>query len=119
MAFMQLLYLTTDSLLAFKTAMITCIGYYILTFLKLLYKDTRPFWLSKDIFGYNCKFDFGAPSYHLYTLVTFWAYNIIMYQMKYADRVNKSKVYAMFGGLIAFAIFLIIASLHSGTTFLY
>lgn len=46
MNFMEFLYLTTDSLLAFKTAVITCFGYYILTCLKLMYKDTRPFWLS-------------------------------------------------------------------------
>lgn len=44
--FMILLYLTTDSLLAFKSAFITCMGYYILTVLKLLYKDARPFWMT-------------------------------------------------------------------------
>jgi hypothetical protein len=76
---MIFLYLTTDSLLAFKSALITCMGYYILTVLKLLYKDARPFWLSKEVLGFRCRFDFGAPSYHLYTLVTFWVYNIIMY----------------------------------------
>jgi hypothetical protein len=79
MFFMSLLYMTTDSLLAFKSAIITCFGYYFLTILKLLYKDGRPFWLSQEIVGHRCKFDFGGPSYHLYTLLTFWVYNIIMY----------------------------------------
>jgi hypothetical protein len=102
MFFMEFLYLTTDSLLAFKTAIITCFGYYILTFLKLMYKDARPFWLNNDITGYSCRFDFGDPSYHLYTLTTFWLYNIIMYKMKYAEKVNKQSVYMMFGGLIVF-----------------
>ena len=77
--FMMLLYLTTDSLLAFKSALITSFGYYFLTVLKLLYKDGRPFWVSKEIIGYRCRFDFGGPSYHLYTLVTFWTYNVVMY----------------------------------------
>lgn len=81
---MEFLYLTTDSLLAFKTALITSLGYYFLTFLKLIYKDARPFWVSSGIFGFSCRFDFGAPSYNLYTIITFWVYNIIMYQMKYA-----------------------------------
>jgi len=112
MNFMEFLYLTTDSLLAFKTAIISCFGYYILTCLRLMYKDTRPFWLSSDVIGHSCKFDFGSPSYHLYTLVTFWAYNIIMYQMKYTDAFNKIKVYLMFGALILFGIFLTIAALH-------
>jgi len=89
MFFMELFYLTTDSLLAFKSAIITCFGYYILTCLKLLYKDARPFWLSTEITGFRCRFDFAAPSYHLYTLMTFWAYNIIMYRMKYSATVNK------------------------------
>lgn len=77
--FMMLFYLTTDSLLAFKSALITSFGYFILTVLKLLYKDGRPFWVSKEIVGYSCRFDFGGPSYHLYTLVTFWVYNVVMY----------------------------------------
>jgi len=119
MFFMEFLYLTTDSLLAFKTAIITCFGYYILTFLKLMYKDARPFWLSNDITGYSCRFDFGDPSYHLYTLTTFWVYNIIMYKMKYAEKVNKQSVYMMFGGLIVFSVILMIAAIHQGTAFLY
>jgi PAP2 superfamily len=113
------MYLTTDSLLAFKSAFITCMGYYILTVLKLLYKDARPFWLTNDIDGYRCRFDFGAPSYHLYTLTTFWAYNIIMYQMKYAERENLPKVIFLFVFLALFGCFLIVAALHQGTSFLY
>jgi hypothetical protein len=112
MFFMELLYLTTDSLLAFKSAMITCFGYYFLTCLKLVYKDARPFWLSKDIFGYSCRFDYGAPSYHMYTILTFWVYNIIMYHMKYTEKVNKLKVYTMFGCVILFSVILLIGALH-------
>lgn len=116
---MMFLYLTTDSLLAFKSAIITCFGYYILTVLKLLYKDGRPFWLSQEIMGYRCRFDFGGPSYHLYTLTTFWAYNIIMYRMKYVAKVNKVEVGICFGLLSLFGILVVLGGLHQGTTFLY
>ena len=119
MFIMEFLYLTTDSLLAFKSAIITCFGLYILTFLKLMYKDARPFWLSNDIIGYSCRFDFGDPSYHLYLLTTLWVYNIIMYQMKYAEKVNKQIVCIMFAGLLVFTLFLLLAAIHQGTTFLY
>jgi len=88
-------------------------GYYILTFLKLIYKNPRPFWLDANIHGYRCRFDFCGPSYHLYTLTTFWAYNIIMYRMKYADPpINKKIVYILFGILIIVGVWVVIAGLH-------
>ena len=61
--FMLLLYLATDSLIAFKSALLTSFGIYIITFLKLLYKDGRPFWLSGPVEGQVCDFDFSGPSY--------------------------------------------------------
>ncbi len=42
-----------------------------------------------------------------------------MYQMKYAEKVNKKLVNMMFGGLVVFSIFLTIAALHQGTAFMY
>lgn len=119
MFFMMLFYLTTDSLLAFKSALITSFGYFILTVLKLLYKDGRPFWLSNEVVGYICRFDFAGPSYHLYTLITFWAYNIIMYQMKYAAEVRRWLVYLQFAIIALVGIWVIFAGLYQGTTFLY
>lgn len=47
--FMCILFLSTDSLIAFKSAILTCFGVYIMTFLKLIYKDGRPFWLAANI----------------------------------------------------------------------
>jgi hypothetical protein len=109
---MMLFYLMTDSLLAFKSAIITCMGYYILTFLKLMYKDGRPFWLDETIVGYRCRFDFGGPAYHLYTMITFWAYNIIMYRMKYADKVIMWQVYSCFAVMGLFSLWVVIGALH-------
>jgi len=45
LAIMIFLYLAADSLIAFKAALLTCFGLYFLTFLKLIYKDGRPFWV--------------------------------------------------------------------------
>lgn len=117
--FMFFLYLTTDSLIAFKSSILTCFGFYIITFLKLLYKDGRPFWVETDVKGYACAFDFSGPSYHLYTITFFWAYNIIMYCMKYAEEVNKWLVYSLFTALFLFGSWVSIAGLYTGSIFFY
>lgn len=117
--FMFLLYLTTDSLIAFKSSIMTCFGIFFITFLKLLYKDGRPFWINSDIIGYQCSFDFAGPGYHLHNLTFFWAYNIVMYCMKYAENVNNFIVYSLFGLLGLMGIWIVIAGLFSGTIYIY
>jgi len=87
--FMCLFFLSTDSLIAFKSAILTCFGVYIMSFLKLVYKDGRPFWLSSQVNGLLCEFDFAGPAFHLFIVSFFWSYNIVMYCMKYAEKVNK------------------------------
>lgn len=116
---MFLLYASSDSLIAFKSAILTCFGIYIITFLKLLYKDGRPFWLSNEITGFECSFDFGGPGFHLFIISFFWSYNIIMYCMKYAEKVNRPLVYSLFGLLFFLGVWVIIAGLYSGTIFIY
>lgn len=116
---MLLLYLSTDSLIAFKSAILTCFGIYFITFLKLLYKDGRPFWIKEQIIGFECFFDFGGPGYHLFILTFFWAYNIIMYCMKYAETVNKSLVATLFTTLILMGIWVIFSGLYNGTIYIY
>ena len=112
-------YLASDSLIAFKNALMTCFGIYIMTFLKLLYKDARPFWLDIGIQGYKCQFDFAAPCYHLYTVTFFWSYNIVMYCMKYAETVNYSLVRTLFLLLVLMSAWIVIGALYSGTIFIY
>jgi len=117
--FMALFYLTTDSLIAFKSAMLTCFGLFFMTFLKLLYKDGRPFWIDENIKSYDCAFDFSGPSYHLFILSFFWFYNIIMYCMKYVERVNTTLVNFLVLVLVLFLAWILIAGLYTGTSFLY
>lgn len=117
--FMCILFLCTDSLIAFKSAILTCFGIYFITFLKLLYKDGRPFWVLDPIEGLICSFDFGGPAYHLFIVSFFWVYNVIMYGMKYAERVNQLVVYSLFFCIFLFAIYVIIAGLFTGTIYIY
>lgn len=106
--FMCVFFLSTDSLIAFKSAILTCFGIYIMTFLKLIYKDGRPFWLAADIQGLICEFDFAGPGYHLFIVSFFWCYNIVMYCMKYAEKVNKPLVITLFSGLFLMSVWIII-----------
>jgi len=84
-----------------------------------MYKDGRPFWLNKNIEGYDCQFDFAGPGYHLHIITFFWTYNIIMYQMKYSEKINYNLVYTMFGLLGLFTVWIIIAGLYTGTIYIY
>jgi hypothetical protein len=99
--------------------MLTGFGLYFMTFLKLLYKDGRPFWVSSTIVSYDCLFDFSGPSYHLFIISFFWPYNIIMYCMKYVEKVNNTLVNTLIiiNGL--FMAWLMISGLYTGTIFLY
>jgi hypothetical protein len=117
--FMLFFYLCTDSLIAFKSAIITCFGLYTITFLKLLYKDGRPFWLNSEIYGFDCSFDFAGPGYHLFTITFFWSYNIIMYCMKYTEKVNGHLVRFYFLLVILMALWIVVAGLYTGTIFIY
>lgn len=117
--FMFLFFLCTDSLIAFKSSILTCFGIYFMTFLKLLYKDGRPFWLSGPITGYLCSFDFGGPGYHLFILTFFWIYNIVMQCMKYSEKVNKPLVGISFFVLLCFSAAICFSGLYTGTIYIY
>lgn len=117
--FMCLLYLASDSLIAFKSAILTCFGFYFITFLKLLYKDGRPFWLDSQVTSYDCVFDFAGPGYHLYIITFFWTYNIIMYCMKYAEKVHTTLVTCLFLMLGVVTAWIVVAGLYTGTIFIY
>ena len=117
--FMCVFFLLTDSLLAFKAAFLTCFGIYLMIFFKLIYKDNRPFWDSPYIEGRICEFDFGGPALHLFIVCFFWVYNIIMYFMKYAKKINKPLVISLLVILFIISVWIIIAGQYTGTTYIY
>ena len=116
---MSFLYLASDSLIAFKSAILTCFGLYFITFLKLMYKDGRPFWVDDDVKSYDCAFDFAGPSYHLYIITFFWSYNIIMYCMKYSENNHSTLAKFLFCILSGMAVWIVIAGLYTGTIYIY
>jgi hypothetical protein len=119
LAIMLFLYLSTDSLIAFKSAALTTIGIYFITFLKLLYKDGRPFWISAPIYGMICEFDFSGPAYHLFILTFFYVYIIVMYCLKYARVVNKTIVGSLFAGVVLLGAWALVGGVYTGTIYIY
>ncbi len=69
--------------------------------------------------GYQCFFDFGAPGYHLFILTFFWSYNIIMYRMKYAEKVNYMLVGLLFALLTLMGVWVVLSGLYNGIIFMY
>lgn len=77
----------TDSLIAFKSAFLTCIGIYIISVLNIFYKDPRPYWAVNGISSYNiCYFDFSVPNLSMFILTFSITYVLIMYRFKYINK---------------------------------
>ena len=114
-------FLAFDSLIAFKTTLLYCLGQYLMMLLKLLYQSPRPFWMERDIasLGQVCLFDFSSPSMHLFNLCFFWLYSIYMYHQKYTEKVNTALVTLLYTVLFVFTGFFIFSSLVMGLTYLY
>jgi hypothetical protein len=89
-----ILFLASDSLIAFKSALMYCLGSYLFVMIKVMYQSPRPFWTSTAIDTYQgyCMFDFASPSTHIFNVVFFLNYNIFMYFQKYSSVPNKPLV---------------------------
>ena len=87
MVALYVLVLVADSLLTFKTTILTTFGIYLMGVMQLAFKDGRPFW---DVAGISsnghCKLDFGSPNESAFVMTFFWPYVIIMYLFKYSPR---------------------------------
>lgn len=96
-----------DSLIAFKSAFLTCMGIYTMAVLNMFYKDSRPFWESIKITSYgHCYFDFASPDTNMFILTFFYSYNFIMYRFKYnSDTSCCSRVFSWFLLFILFVAF--------------
>lgn len=92
------LFMMSDSLIAFQCSLVYCFGLFTMVLLKLVYESPRPFWMEKNILTYNnqCDFDYGSPVQHVYNLAFFWVYCIFMYFQKYTQVVNKPLVWFLY-----------------------
>ena len=113
-------YLCADSLLAFKGAIVTCVGIYMIAFMNIIYKDGRPFWNNKSIISNGlCYFDFSSPSENSFLSFFFLNYMLIMGRYKYAGETNRSINAALIFGVIYLNVNCYFAGIANGVTYLY
>jgi len=115
------LFLYSDSLLAYKSTILTCFGLFILSLLNILFKDPRPFWTS-DLISENahCFFDFGSPDTELFILTFFYSYIIIMYRFKFAPEYQSTALTAFLISLLLLCIAgAYFSGVVNGVTYIY
>ena len=93
---MILLSLCTDSLLGFKSSLLTCFGIAMISVFNTFYKDGRPFWEYEEIdsFG-HCVFSFGSPDINMFILTFFNGYNLLMYRFKFSVKSKSVLNYSL------------------------
>lgn len=108
MALSLIIFLVSDSLIAFKNLQVFLFGDYLFSIIKVLYHAERPFWSLAVINTYQfCLFDFNMPSEKIYNVFFYSIYNVIMYFGKYSEEV---KIWVL-GSLITLVC--LITCLHS------
>lgn len=113
-------YLFADSLLAFKGALVTAIGIFIVSFLNMIYKDGRPFWNSPEINSYkHCVFSFASPSMNSFNSFFFCTYKYIMSRKKYARETSEAVNWILIFLIIIINAQVYIAGFINGTSYLY
>lgn len=101
----------TDSLIAFKSAFLTCIGIFAMGVMNMFYKDSRPFWDAMSITSYgHCFFTFASPDTSMFILTFFYTYNLIMYRFKYSG--DKSVFYTTLSWFFVLLLFLAEVTLY-------
>jgi len=104
-----------DSLIAFKSAFLTCIGLYLISVMNMFNKDSRPYWEELGISSYDiCYFDFASPDLPMFILTFSYTYNLIMYRFKYTKQKTSILNKSVTGLFILLLVLLIIWSYFSG-----
>jgi hypothetical protein len=76
-----------DSLIAFKVLLLTGIGAEGIVLLKLAFKDSRPFWDSKEVnSGFFCDLAFSSPCIDCFYSSFSLVYIYMQYRLKYRQR---------------------------------
>ena len=77
-------FMGSDSLIAYKTTMCYCVGFYLITLLQMMYREPRPYWVNKNIdVKAHCPIDFAMPSKGSFNIVFFMSYICFMQLYKY------------------------------------
>ena len=119
----MMLFLISDSLIAFKTSMVYCFGLYMIVILKLFYESPRPFWNSTEIVTFEgyCDFDFASPGNHVFSLCFFWTYTIFMYFQKYIEenKINYKLVVSLYSVLGVMTLLTFYGTFLFGVVYIY
>jgi type III secretory pathway component EscU len=113
------LYLVDDAILATKSGMVTFFGMFLITTLKMAYKEPKPYWVDTEIRTFYCTNDFEGPCDHLFILTFLFTYLNLIYLNKYARLpfYNLSTVLFIFQAIMA--VSLIFAGLLLGSFYIY
>lgn len=112
------IYLYSDPLLGFKTALVTFFGGFTITMLKIIYKIPRPYWIDSGIQGKLCDLDYSGPSDHAFWICFFYTYVTIIFFERYIEKPRHTLTIVLIG-MIAFLWLLTSLILsYFGSTFL-
>ena len=113
----------SDSLISYKTTMCYCVGVYLITMLKLMYTEPRPFWVNEtiDVPRSYCPIGYAMPSLGTFNIVFFMSYTAFMQLYKYKrPEARKSwQIYSALLGIGAFEVLYITFMAFFGLTFFY
>lgn len=87
---MYWLYLCGDSMLATKTALVAFFGEFMISIVKVMYKEPRPYWVIENVGAYRCEHDFEGPSDHTFIVVFIGTYLNLIYLRKYARKPKRT-----------------------------
>ena len=74
----------SDSLLSFKTMLLSTVGMFFLVLFQLSFKDGRPFWDQASVNSNGqCLYSFSSPDNASYNATFLWPYIIMIYLFKY------------------------------------
>lgn len=121
--FHMISFLSSDSLLAYKTTLCYCLGSFMMTILKLAYAEPRPYWTERSIKTPNneCDFSFGNPTQSTFNFIFFFSYSAYMQLYRYV-KVNDRKKWQIWLAAIFIILgesLIIFMSWINGISFLY
>jgi len=120
-----ILQMFTDSLIAFKTGLLSSFGVFFVFFMAMLFKDGRPYWVQAEVRAYsNCMYSFGSPDSRQFIATFVWPYYFMQLRLKYATSTKRSTGSKCLNGTIVgfigfFLVLNYINGVFNGVSYLY
>ena len=115
-----ILVLMCDSLLSFKSTILTMLGIYGMGMFQLAFKDGRPFWDIADITSNgHCKSSFGSPNESAFIMTFFYPYIMHQFLFKYAPRPPYLLNFTLMIAMVFLWVMVYFQGLVNGTSYIY